>query len=101
METRLEIFIERGCDNCQEAISIADRLRRQAPAVQVNLIDLDQEPNRRPQAVFAVPTYVLDGEILSLGNPRYDDLLATLKHKSESSADEVVKHGKHQDTRSD
>jgi predicted thioredoxin/glutaredoxin len=101
METRLEIFIEHSCDNCQEAISIADRLRRQAPAVQVNLIDLDQEPYRRPYAVFAVPTYVLDGEILSLGNPRYEDLLATLNLKSESSANEVEKNGKHQDTGSD
>ena len=101
METRLEIFIERGCDNCQEAISIADRLRRQAPAVQVNLIDLNQEPYRRPQTVFAVPTYILDGELLSLGNPRYEDLLATLKQKSESLANEAVKNEKHQDTGSD
>ena len=81
--------------NCLEAASIADRLQKQAPAVQVNLIDLEVEPDRRPENVFAVPTYVLDGEILSLGNPRFEDLLATLKEMSERTANEVEKNGKY------
>jgi alkyl hydroperoxide reductase subunit AhpF len=97
MQNSLEIFIERGCDNCLEASSIADRLRVQAPAVHVSLIDLEREPHRRPDNVFAVPTYILNGEILSLGNPRYDDLLAALKQKSDRSTNEVVEHGKYQD----
>ena len=101
MQNRLEIYIERGCQNCQEAISIADRLSHRTHTVQIHLIDVGQEPHRRPETVFAVPTYILDGEILSLGNPRFEELLATLKQKSESSSDEVDKNGRYKNSGAD
>lgn len=101
MQHRLEIYIERGCQNCQEAQSIADRLRHLAPAVQVQLIDLVKEPHRRPEMVFAVPTYVLDGEIVSLGNPRYEALLATLMRESEDSLNEVNTYERHKNSGTD
>lgn len=101
MQSRLEIYIERGCDNCLEAEYIADRLARLAPAVQVRLIDISQEPHRRPETVFAVPTYVLDGEILSLGNPRFEELLATLQKESGNTPNEVNHNGRYQDTGAD
>lgn len=101
MEPRLEIYIERGCENCNAAKLIADRVREQMPEVQLSLIDLVREPHRRPKDVFAVPTYLLDGEILSLGNPRLEDLLAALSEKTETSAHEVVKNGKLKNSRTD
>jgi alkyl hydroperoxide reductase subunit AhpF len=79
MQARLEIYVEGSCENCQAALSIAEQLRGLAPAVQVSVIDLGQEPHRRPERVFAVPTYLLNGEIFSLGNPRLEDLLAALQ----------------------
>jgi hypothetical protein len=37
--------------------------------VNVEVIDLDAEDGRNPDEVFSVPTYVLNGKIISLGNP--------------------------------
>jgi hypothetical protein len=96
MATRLIIYIERGCESCQPAISIAEEVQRQAPDVQVDLIDLAEEPHQRPDSVFAVPTYVLDGRILSLGNPRLDDLLETLNQQAGIPSGEVTNDGERQ-----
>ncbi len=42
------------------------------PQLKVELVDIDGP--KRPQNIFAVPTYVLDGRIISLGNPYRDEL---------------------------
>ena len=84
MPSRLDIYIEGGCKNCLTSVTIAEQVKEQMPAVQVNVIDLVQEPNRRREQIFAVPTFILNGEILSLGNPRLEDLLAALRNKTKS-----------------
>jgi hypothetical protein len=43
----------------------------------VELVDMET-PNR-PKNVYAVPTYVLDGRIISLGNPYRDELRREIK----------------------
>jgi hypothetical protein len=59
---------------------IAGRLK----GITVEVIDIDhQEP---VDEIFAVPTFCYRGKILSLGNPREDELIArmlTLEHESE------------------
>lgn len=100
MGAHLEIYIERSCRNCQAAMNIAERLRGRMPAVRLSLIDLDREPQRRPKQVFAVPTYVLDGEILSLGNLRMEDLLAALRERLKLSTHEVADYGNPENSRS-
>ncbi len=66
----LEIFVIPGCIACQTAIELAERIHAtNLPGVLVQLIDLSRPGTIRPTAVFAVPTYVLDGRVVSLGNP--------------------------------
>jgi hypothetical protein len=45
------------------------------PGLAVQVIDLADPSATRPSSVFAVPTYVLDGRIVSLGNPMMEGLL--------------------------
>jgi hypothetical protein len=75
MATELDIYVERGCFNCDHAERIAGLVRDQLPAVSVRVIDLADPGVNRPQGVFAVPTYLLNGERFSLGNPDERDLL--------------------------
>ena len=66
----LEIFVLPGCIACGTAIDLAERLRAtHLPGVLIHLIDVSRPGTIRPAAVFAVPTYVLDGRVVSLGNP--------------------------------
>jgi hypothetical protein len=46
------------------------------PQVEVNLIELTDDI---PESVFAVPTYLLDGATLFLGNPSEAELFERLE----------------------
>jgi predicted thioredoxin/glutaredoxin len=76
---KLDIYIDDACLGCQEARKIAGVVSEQLPRVAVNLIDLTQPSAEKPSGVFAVPTYVLDGETLYLGNPAEGDLIRQLE----------------------
>jgi hypothetical protein len=45
----------------------------------VQVIDLDLNIASLPERVVAVPTYLLDGRVVSLGNPDPEDLFARLR----------------------
>jgi hypothetical protein len=75
----LEIFTLAECRGCDTARDLAQLARAHAPAdLDVRLVDLAAQGAARPAAVFAVPTYLLDGRVLSLGNPDPAWLLARL-----------------------
>jgi hypothetical protein len=76
---RLQIVVERSCPGCETARGLAALVRASGPpGVDVELIDLTESGVIRPAAVFAVPTYLLDGRVLCLGNPEAEWLLARL-----------------------
>lgn len=79
MQVQLDIYIEPNCDNCERAVMIAELVRDQLPQVDVSLIDLSSPAANPPDSVFAVPTYLLNGETCSLGNPDEARLLRQLR----------------------
>ncbi len=76
----LRVYVDEGCFACEHALEVAERVRRDLPAVEVQVVDLqlatDQE---HPEEVFAVPTFTLDGAIVSLGTPAWDELSAKIE----------------------
>lgn len=75
---KLHVYVREDCWTCAESHRIVAELAPQFPQLSVELIDIDT-PNR-PENVFAVPTYVLDGRIISLGNPYRDELRRKIKN---------------------
>lgn len=71
--TSLEIFVAPDCPASKEAKAIADEMRARFPALAVDLIVLDGR-HPTPRQVVATPTYLLDGKVISLGNPRREAL---------------------------
>ena len=71
---KLEIYITKHCFGCVEALRLATATSSRFPTVSVRVFDLDQEPGARPAGLVAVPTYILDGRVVSLGNPRHEEL---------------------------
>jgi Thioredoxin domain len=82
---QLEIYITNECANCGEARLIAERARGIA-GLEVAVIDLDQPGQYVPPRVVAVPTYLLNGRIVSLGNPKREEFLGELRQLSEEEA---------------
>jgi hypothetical protein len=77
---RLEIYVGRHCWNCGEALQIAEQAR-QLQGIEVQVIDLDQKGVAPPPSIFAIPTYVLNGKVVSLGNPAREAFLAQLQRE--------------------
>lgn len=75
--TLLQIVVSRDCPTCAESRTIALEMRERFPLLQVDLIDLDAG-HPVPDGVVATPTYLLDGTVISLGNPRREDLVRKL-----------------------
>ena len=72
---RFEVYVSGHCFGCPEARRLAAVIAERFARVAVRVIDLDIEPEARPDQVIAVPAYVLEGQVVSLGNPRQADLL--------------------------
>lgn len=71
----LHIYIADDCWSCEETRRIAADAARQFPQIQIELCNMAQD---RPDDVFAVPTYVLNGRVIFLGNPTRADLAQKL-----------------------
>jgi hypothetical protein len=69
---KLRVYIREDCWNCAESHRIVGEIAPEFPQLSVEIVDFDVPD--RPQHIFAVPTYVLNGRIISLGNPYRDKL---------------------------
>lgn len=75
----LAIYTMTHCPTCAETHCIAAEITTRFRDLAVTVINLDQTPTLRPPIVFSVPTYLLNGEVISLGNPYLDDLDARIR----------------------
>ena len=76
---RLEVYVSSECPNCGEALRLAEEAAARYPNIVVRVIDLDElDGNPPPDPVVAVPTYLLNGRVVSLGNPYQEELFARL-----------------------
>lgn len=81
---RLEVYVSNECPNCGEAVRLAEEAALRYPNVLVCVIDLDQlNGGPPPDPVVAVPTYLLNGRVVSLGNPYPEELFARLHEAAE------------------
>ena len=74
----LEIYVQEGCFGCQRSFELAERARGAFPEMQVEIVDIGSTDGVYRSQVAATPTYILDGEIIALGNPSPAELEAML-----------------------
>ena len=86
----LEIYITEQCTNCREALLIAEQAGSIA-GLEVTVVNLDMPEQRVPLQVFATPTYVLNGLVVSLGNPERDGFLAGLRAELACGSEEKTR----------
>ena len=74
----LDIYISDHCMSCDYAREVAAEIGRKFPEVEIHLIDIETAADPIPDAVFATPTYLLNGRVWSLGNPSAEKISQTL-----------------------
>jgi len=73
----LTIYVDEGCFGCDRARQMAGEIERSHDSLDVRVVDLS-EIAVLPEAVIAVPAYLLDGRLVSLGNPYLSELSALI-----------------------
>lgn len=74
----VDIYVSEHCFVCEYAYEVAAVIRRDFPAVAVRIIDVHRNEGLVPEIVFATPTYLLNGDLWSLGNPSPEAVTETL-----------------------
>ena len=77
---RLVVFVSDHCPTCPDAREIARKVNERYPWLEVELFNVEEREPR--DEVFAVPTYMLDEEIVFLGNPTDRQIEALLESKA-------------------
>lgn len=77
---RLEIVVAPDCPGCEDARALARQMDERFPSLEIDIIELDGQ-RKPPRAVFATPTYLLDGAVIFLGNPFPEQLVQALKRQ--------------------
>ena len=73
----LQVYVQDDCWSCAETRRIVAELRPQFPQVMVEVLNLSS--GDLPEDIFAVPAYVLEGQLVYLGNPYLHDLREKLQ----------------------
>ena len=74
MKTVLKVFVAEDCAGCAEARAIAGRIQKEYPTLAVEVVELADSGAALPEGVFATPTYMLNNRVVSLGNPKPDEI---------------------------
>jgi hypothetical protein len=65
----LQVYVEGGCHTCDRAARLVKDVESEYPQLAVRVTDMGESDAGRSD-VFAVPTFVLDDRVFSLGNPQ-------------------------------
>lgn len=85
----LRVYIAPGCAGCRTALTMVEAVRRSRPAQLVEVVDVSADPEAPlPAGVVGTPTYLLGGQVISMGNPEFDELLAQLDSVTDAVDDE-------------
>ena len=97
---RLQIFVSQHCASCSHSLALARSVASYYPDVGVEVVDLDDPTSEKPTAVFAVPTFLLDGRLLCVGNQearwikgRIDAIRESIKHEQSAEESNWSFHG--------
>ncbi|MEW6131459.1 MAG: thioredoxin family protein [Acidobacteriota bacterium] len=74
----LHIYITSDCFGCEGVGQVKSEIAERFPFLVIEIVNLDDPNAVKPDNVFAVPTYVLNGEVISLGNLYLDQLSAII-----------------------
>lgn len=77
-KVRVDIYVAKHCFVCDYAWEIAELIERDFSDVELQVIDVNSNEHEIPEAVFATPTYLLNGRVWSLGNPYPEQVVERL-----------------------
>ncbi|MGI8551439.1 MAG: hypothetical protein ACR2PL_11745 [Dehalococcoidia bacterium] len=66
---QLQVYVQPHCPQCTRARRLAQWAGARFPDVQIQIVEMAEPSAPIPEFLIGVPTYVLAGQVISLGNP--------------------------------
>lgn len=79
VDIRLEVYVDDDCLTCSRSLAVAGEVQDAFPDVEVIVVGPTSELGDYRHLVAAVPTYILNGRVVSLGNPTFQALSAAIR----------------------
>ena len=84
MAIKVEVFSTNSCPHCPSAIDAAQVAKdKLGDAIDVEVLKIDESDENRQKAInyqiMAVPTIVIDGEVVFVGAPSDDELIEKIE----------------------
>lgn len=74
----LTIYVKDNSYQCGEAIDLASRVKQRIPQLELEVVNIDRGYDKDSIIVSEEPVFVLDHEVLHIGNPDEDSLIKAL-----------------------
>lgn len=78
MQPVLNVYVDDYCPGCLEARRTAAQIAQNYPGVTVQVIEVGAPGVTVPESVFATPTFMLNNQLMQLGNPGPADIIRWL-----------------------
>ncbi len=75
---QLEVYVDDECLTCSRSLALAAEIGAAFPGIDVVVVGPESVEGAYRHLVAAVPTYILSGRVVSLGNPTFEDLSAAI-----------------------
>lgn len=77
----LELFLARNCVSAPSAIAVAKEAVKMVPGVELHIRSENDYARIKSLGLFIFPSFVLDDEFISVGEPRLEWLIGVLMDK--------------------
>jgi len=76
---KIQIYVLQHCVSCGRSAALGQAVASHFEDITVEVLNLDDPSIPRPDLVFAVPTFLLDGQLLCLGNQEEEWLVRRVR----------------------
>lgn len=76
--TELVIYVKDNCRESLKALDIASWIKTFVPNVELKVVNVDRDSSELKGKIEG-PVYVFNGQVMEVGNPRPEELIAFLK----------------------
>ncbi len=83
---KLQVYVSQHCAWCSRSVALSEAVASHFNDVTIEVVDLDDPSASKPDQLFAVPTFLLDGQLLCLGNQEEEWLIRRLQHVKQRMA---------------
>ena len=80
---QLTIYVKDNSFQCGEAIDLASKIKSRLPQLELEVVNIDRGCGEDDIIVNEEPVFVLDNEILHIGNPDEESLVKALSNFNE------------------